>query len=79
MTRYWIFNVDSCEFETCNRQAAFSADAALPVIISSGDEVNILHEGETKPWSEGDRYRVAGIEFDREEFEESLAWHVDGL
>jgi hypothetical protein len=49
------------------------------VIISSGDEVNILHEGETKPWSEGDRYRVAGIEFDREEFEESLAWHVDGL
>lgn len=79
MRRYWIFNVDSCEFDICSREVAFSADAALPVIISSSDEVNILHEGETKFWSEGDRYKVAGIEFDREEFEESLDWYVDGL
>jgi|GEM_PF-1078721 len=77
MTRYWVFNENSCKFDTCSRQKAFSTEVGLPVIISNRDEISILDEGVTKSWSEGERYKVAGIEFDRESFEWSLAWLME--
>jgi hypothetical protein len=66
MARYWKFNEDACTFEPCDRQTALSSD--LPVILNDGD-VRVQIEGKARPWPSGEPLAVAGVQFDREDYE----------
>lgn len=66
MARFWKFNEDACTFEQCDRQNALDAD--VPVIVNDGD-VCVQIEGEARRWPYGEPLTVAGVEFDREDFE----------
>lgn len=66
MARFWKFNMDACTFEQCDRQTALEAD--VPVIVNDGD-VRVQIEGKARHWPSGEPLTVAGVEFNREEFE----------
>ena len=66
MARFWKFNVDACTFERCDQQTALEAD--VPVIVNDGD-VRVQIEGKARPWPSGEPLTVAGVQFDREDYE----------
>ena len=66
MARFWKFNVDACTFERCDQQTAAEAD--VPVIVNDGD-VRVQIDGKARPWPSGEPLTVAGVQFDREDYE----------
>lgn len=68
MARYWIFDADACAFVRCDKQAA-TIDADVPVIVNDGDDVHVRIDGEARGWPSGEPLIVAGVEFDKEDFE----------
>lgn len=70
MPKYWIFDADACTFERCDKQAALDAD--MPVIVSDGD-VHVRIDGDSRRWPSGETLTVAGVQFDREAFEDAVS------
>ena len=66
MARFWKFNPDACTFERCDQLTAAEAD--VPVIVNDGD-VRVQIEGKTRHWPSGEPLTVAGVEFNREDYE----------
>ena len=66
MARFWKFNVDACTFERCDQLTAAEAD--VPVIVNDGD-VRVQIDGKARPWPSGEPLTVAGVQFDREDYE----------
>ena len=66
MARYWMFNEDACTFERCDQQTAAEAD--VPVIVNDGD-VLVQIDGKARHWPSGEPLIVAGVQFDREDYE----------
>lgn len=65
--KFWMFNIDTCQFEQVGRVAL--ANAALAV-VNDGIDVQVVHEHEPpKRWPSGECLVVAGVEFERELFE----------
>ena len=66
MARYWMFNEDACTFGRCDQQTAAEAD--VPVILNDGD-VRVQIDGKARQWPSGEPLTVAGVQFDRENYE----------
>ena len=66
MARFWKFNPDACTFERCDQLTAAEAD--VPVIVNDGD-VRVQIDGKARPWPSGEPLTVAGVQFDRENYE----------
>lgn len=66
MARFWKFNPDACTFERCDQLTAAEAD--VPVIVNDGD-VRVQIDGKARPWPSGEPLTVAGVQFDREDYE----------
>jgi hypothetical protein len=65
--RYWSFNPDTCEFDRVDQSAVAEADVA---IISDHTDVYVVHDhAPPKRWPSGEPLIVAGVRFDREDFE----------
>lgn len=77
MARYWIFDADACTFRRCDQQAATEAD--VPVIVNDGDDVHVRIDGEARRWPSGEPLTVAGVQFDREDFEDAGADLIKAL
>jgi hypothetical protein len=67
MARYWKFNENSCTFEKCDYQSALRAD--LPVIMNDDCDLYVVIDNKYRRWPSGDPLTIAGVSFDREEFE----------
>ena len=65
--KIWTFNTDTCRFDRAGRAAL--RDAVLAVVNDDIDLQVISEEHASKPWPSGEQLVVAGIEFDREQFE----------
>lgn len=66
--RYWTFDANTCRFERAGRQAALHS--AEVTVINDGNDVQIMYS-RTPParWPSGELLSVAGVEFEREQFE----------
>ncbi|MDD3326563.1 MAG: hypothetical protein PHW25_05690 [Zoogloea sp.] len=66
--RYWTFDTDTCRFERASRQAALrSADVA---VVNDDSDVQVIRDQQPpRRWPGGEPLTVAGVQFDREEFE----------
>lgn len=67
MARYWMFNEDACTFERCDQQTAAEVD--VPVIVNDNDELRVQIDGKARHWPSGEPLTVAGVQFDREDYE----------
>lgn len=77
MSKYWIFDADACAFERCDQQTAIESD--VPVIVNDGDDVHVRIDGESRRWPSGELLNVAGVQFDREDFEDAGADLIKAL
>jgi hypothetical protein len=65
--RYWTFNVNTCRFERTSRQAALrNADIA---VVNDDIDVHIIQDQQPKRWPSGEPLVLAGVPFEREQFE----------
>lgn len=66
--RCWTFNVNTCGFERTNSRTAFEGNEVA--VINDCIDVYVIRERQSpKRWSSGEQLIVAGIEFEREQFE----------
>jgi hypothetical protein len=66
--RYWTFNASTCRFERANTHAALrEGDVA---VVNGDSDVQIIRDHQQpRRWPNGERLVLAGVEFDREDFE----------
>jgi hypothetical protein len=66
--RYWTFNANTCRFERVSKHAALHA--AEIAVVSDDNDVQVIRDRRLpKRWPSGEALIVAGVAFEREQFE----------
>lgn len=66
--RFWVFNPDTCRFDRASEQATLHA-AGVAVVNNDNDVLVIIDQQPPKRWPSGEPLTVAGVQFDREDYE----------
>ena len=66
--RYWTFDANTCRFERTSKQAALIAPEVA--VVNDDTDVKVIRDHQPpKRWPSGEPLTVAGVQFDREDFE----------
>lgn len=69
--RFWVFNEDTCHFDVAREPSAMAAKArGIPIVIDDGNDLyHVMDDGVQRRWDGDEPWVVAGLTFDREDFE----------
>jgi len=66
--RFWLFNPNTCRFDRASKQATLHA-VEVAVINDDNDVLVITDRHPPKRWPSGEPLTVAGVQFNREDYE----------
>lgn len=68
MSRYWRFDENNCTFVACSKQETFDPECS-PGVYRDDDVYIVDEDGQVARWPSGEPLLVAGVIFNRENFE----------